>query len=158
MATDDYFCLPDLDVFPIDIDTLVTNVYKAAIAGIEQLIPEADMPRFIWQIQVRDMKAHAGNMCLVSLISVFDHWLEKKHPCGGRESRFKALEKKFGQGPLKLSELNGIIVARNSIVHHDGKSRFWDPRAELWKTVDDQYLDFEGEGEFPTRVAIDEAL
>ena len=160
MTTDD-FCVPEVDVFPLDVDMLVTKVYKAAIAGIQQLgkqynqQPEADGERLIWLFHVRDMKVHAGNMCLVSLISLFDGWLEKKHPCGHRKSRFQELETRLGQGPLKLSELNGIIVARNSIVHHGGKSRFRDPSDDL-RTVDDQYLDFEGEA--PERVAITEAL
>ena len=140
MVHDDFFeSIPPIDVFPFEVDTLVISLYKASIAKIEDLDkeaqikfrscdlvsdPQAEQERWWWDDEVQNMKFHAGNMGLVSLFSLFDHWLERHEQGNGWRSRFNRLEEHLGEGPLSLRELEEIATARNSIVHHRGRKEY----------------------------------
>jgi hypothetical protein len=169
-TNDDIFAVPEIDVFPSEVDTVVLSVYKAAIAGIELLDkqerarfkaraidsePGGFQERWWWGDQISDMKYHVGNMGLVSLTVLFDDWLARRVKKGKWKSRFEQLVKQLPKTPLKVCELDDMVTARDSIIHHRGKAKFKD-RKET-RTVDDRFLDFDnraGEG----RVAVEESL
>jgi hypothetical protein len=176
MEIDDLFDTDALDVFGSDVEALVLSSYKAAIDGIGRLDekersrlheydldvhPEVQQEIDWWDKHVEALKYHAGNIGLASLVLLFDDWLEKrerdllppvKRP-RGRESRFQELEKQLGKGPLSLQRLCEIVDARDSIMHHRGKSRFtWKKRT---REVIDEFIN-EVSGEL--RVAIEELV
>lgn len=111
---------------------LVISVYKATIAGIEALDkeerlrlkardldsdPTVRQEGWWWDEQLQAMKYHAGNMGLVSLISLFDDWLAKRHEevfrgkknCLKWKCRFKQFEECLREGPLPLAELEEMV-------------------------------------------------
>jgi len=166
----DFFNLPEIDVFPDQVQELVTSVYKAAIVGIEAR-DEQEQKKFAasspdsdsevqqeglwWDDQIQAMKYHAGNMGLVSLICLFDDWLANTQEGGGRESRFQSLVDCLPEAPLSPQELKDMVVARNSIIHHRGKAEFEHQGSPY--TVSERFLNFDdtfGKG----RVAVEEPL
>jgi hypothetical protein len=169
-TSDDLFNVPEIDVFPSEIEALVTSVYKATIAGIELLDkqeqakfkacgidyePGGYQERWWWEDQIQNMKYHAGNMCLVSLISIFDHWLARRQRQGnGRKSPFEKLTDDLGVGPLTLAEFKEMRIARNSIIHQGGRSRF--VYRNVAYTVNDRFLNFDAFAD--GQVAIEESL
>lgn len=77
------FEVPFLDEFGLDVDELVISVYRSTIDGIDrldkkrstELKAEADEEAYpqmisIWECSLQRMKYHAGNMALVSLLSL----------------------------------------------------------------------------------------
>ena len=166
---DDYFATASIDLFDSKVETLVITVYNAAIVGIKlrndqeqeqfkacdrDAHPELTQESDWWEIQIRDMKYHAGNMGLVSLIVLFQHWLDPQDKIGWRTA-FKQLEETLGNGPVSLAELDKMVTARDSIIHHRGKADF-----ELRKNhcpIPEQYLDFDNSSK-KGLVAIDESL
>jgi hypothetical protein len=177
MATDDFFNPPELevpDVFDSEVETLVLKAYKATIAGIEVLNnqvwarfearglddPEVQLESQLWDYDIQAMKYHAGNIGLVSLLAIFDQWLERKHSKVFRNNgrswkpRFEGLEKHFEKGPVSLAKLEEIVDARNSIIHHGGDPEFdWNGKRQ----VNERFLGFyEPDGQL--RVAIEESL
>jgi hypothetical protein len=178
MATDDEFFTTDwLDVFASEVEALVISVYKAAIAGIEASDKKertrlrardldsdpAALQESRWRDeQIQAMKYHAGNMGLASLIVLFDDWLAKRHKEAFPEkdndnwkSRFEQLEKHLCKGPLPLAEPEEMVIARNSIIHHRGKSTY-ENRGERFN-VNERFLIFD-EDSGQERVAIEESL
>jgi hypothetical protein len=154
MASADFFETPEIDVFDSEVEALVISVYKATIAGIEVLDkrerakfrarhldsdPEVQQESWWWDDQIRAMKYHAGNMSLVSLVLLFDHWRGNHR----------------AQGPLPLAELEDMVTARNSIIHHRGESRF-EYRGTV-HTVSERFLRFD-DALGREHVAVDETL
>jgi hypothetical protein len=176
MAKDPFFDLPEMDVFGGEVEALVISVYKATIAGIEELDklrqdrfkaydreahPEILQESWWWEDQVQAMRYHAGSMALVSLILLFQHWLEKRQKEEFSEAKiqwrnaFNQLEMKFSSGPLSLAELEGMVTARNSIIHHRGKPEY--ESRGIVHTVGERFLGFHADSG-PERVAIEEPL
>ena len=121
MSHDDFFDQPELDVFSSEVETLVIAVYNATIAGINSLDkqncarlnaldrdshPGVDWEISWWNDEVSAMRVHAGNMALVSLQSLFEHWLARN---GGFQ--------KITGSTLSKLRFNKIKTARNSIVN-----------------------------------------
>lgn len=157
MELDDLFSVPELEVFGLDVDGLVIPTYEAAIAGIEaldkkkraelkergQADPTSSPELWFWEIQIQEMTTHAGNMGLVSLLALFDHYLSRQQPNGNWKSWFERLADTLGaKGPLSLGELQEMVDARNSVIHHNGKREFLDDRQKL-RTVSDRFLNFD---------------
>lgn len=80
---DEFFDVSVLDVFPSEVDAVVISIYQAAMQGIEMLDrhergalaardvasdPLVAQERRWWEDQMQELKYHAGNMGLVSLI------------------------------------------------------------------------------------------
>jgi hypothetical protein len=165
---DDFFLFSELDMFPSEVDILVTSVYESTIDGIElldkQKRPEikarnidsdlAAQQEGWWDSQVQAMKYHAGNMGLVSLVSLFENWRERRVEKGKRKSRFEFVNSLPGT-PLTKSELEDMVTARNSIIHHRDKAEFEYGR-KLY-TVNDRFLDFDNPLQ-ERRVAVDGSL
>jgi hypothetical protein len=179
MPTDDFFFdFREVDVFGSEIDALVISVYKTTIAGIEVLDkqertsfkargidsdPEVQQEIRCWDRQIQAMKYHAGNMGLVSLVLLFDDWLAYKHEkvfrgksnaCEWR-SRFEQIAERLPPGPLPLPELEDMVTARNSIIHHRGEPTFKN-QYEKEKEVNERFLGEDEDGKI--RVAIEEPL
>jgi hypothetical protein len=134
MARDDFFDIPEMDVFDGDVETLVILAYEAGIAGIDRLDtqrrprpvlaanPGLQMEIDWWDQQISAMRHHTGNTGLVSLVVLFDSWLAKKYKKAfpnitgeiGWKSRFEQLENRLLSGPLspaKLEEIRSYIIA-----------------------------------------------
>jgi hypothetical protein len=90
-----------------------------------------------WEYHIQALKQHAGNMGLVSLILLFEAWLDRRG-------------KKLEQLADSLPELREMRTARNSIVHHRGEAEF--QYGGQTHVVNDRFLDFDG------RVGIEEPL
>ena len=176
MEIDDVFNTTSPDVFGSDVEALVLSSYKAALKGISGLDekersrlhgydlgvhPEVQQEIDWWEEHISTLKYHASNMSLASLVLLFDDWLEKRErdlllPVRrprNRKSRFRELEQKLGKGPLSLQRVCEIVDARDSIMHHRGKSRFtWNKQS---REVIDEFIN-EVSGEL--RVAIEELV
>lgn len=147
--SDDVFYTPSIDWDPFDdeVRTLVLLVYSAADEGISKLCgphvdlntnPEAQMEIDLWLEEVSAMKRHAGNMALVSLVTLLHDWLAGKSKKSRWKQQFQDLEERLGTGSLSLSSLEELVDARNSIIHHSGAPTFeWKGK----RTVHQRFLD-----------------
>lgn len=173
MRNDDYFFNlgPAPDTFPNEIEAVVTSMYQVTIEGIE-LLDERERAGFnagidfdqviqqksMWlEERIQALKHHAGNMALVSLVILFDDWIVRQRQDGKNLiNRFTQLVKRLPESPLTVPELENMVTARNSIIHHRGKSEFTDDKGKA-RSVNDQFLDFDtcvGE----RRVAVEQTL
>lgn len=148
--SDDILESEPIDTFRDSVQALVIKLYNAALDGIEyvnwqwqqessttQLREEQSQLDFWWEDHVKELRYHAGNMGLVSLITLFDNWmrdLEKE----GREhriftgaptkdtilKRFEWIQKELGNGILTVGRLEQVLDARNAIIHHGGAPEF----------------------------------
>jgi hypothetical protein len=95
---DDILNCGGVDLFGSEVDTLVVSIYQATIDGIEGLDQRArdgfkvakwsdpgekEQELIWWKDQVSLLRYHAGNMGLVSMVTLFDQWLLD----GGRSSK-----------------------------------------------------------------------
>jgi hypothetical protein len=166
---DDVFSAPviDWDPFDAEVDALVLSVYGATIEGIGRLHkrgcprgnltanPELQVEIDVWEEQISAMKRHAGNMGLVSLVTLLHDWIGRKSERPDWKSQFQQLEGDLGAGPVSLSALEELMDARNSIVHHRGKSTFqWSNKD---RTVSERFLDFD-ETSNEERVAVSKSI
>lgn len=156
MSTDDFFNVPEIaveDPFRNEVEVLVLQTYKAAIAGIDMLNeqhcprpdlslnPELQIEIDLWTQRISAMRYHAGNMALVTLVYLFQNW---RH----RNGSPKLPSCEF------IERWQEITDARDSIIHHNGKPEFDNPyQKQKHRTVIDQFLNFNDAGE--ERVAID---
>jgi hypothetical protein len=155
--------------FTGELETTVIEVYRASIAGIEELDKRAkaesrpvlrhhdgrwsstmmdgspfppdfkptlwELDSLSWEEHIQDLKNHAGNMGLVSLIILFEAWLKD------RGKKLEELVKTLPNTPFTTSDLEEMKTARNSIVHHGGAPKFRD-RGKT-KEVHGRFLDYD---------------
>ncbi|SRR5216683_4170047 len=168
---DDYGGFMPGDLFHGEVDSLVTSVYTATLNGIDGWDREAReafkstkwsdekaQELAWWDEQAAMLRCHAGNMGLVSLITMFDHWLIEFEQ-GGQEidvfpkawdhrsgllKRFERIEselfkKTCVKGTLSSDRLRDLVHARDSIIHHASAAQYVDLK-ENTITVKDEFL------------------
>jgi len=142
---DDPLEIGTFDLFAEEVQTVVIELYQAALAGISTLDaktkqgfcavewshPDEESQELeFWANQVAMLHYHAGNLALVSLIMLFEQWLMgmarvlNTPQADGTAKRFQHVEVVLGSGPLSVSRLQDILIARNAIVHHAGATEY----------------------------------
>ncbi len=166
---DIFYCDP-VDFFGDDVNSLVLDAYKATLEGIERLDkrvcdefrgtiwshPDEESHRQDhWEEQLTLLRYHAGNMGLVSLVTLFDAWMIQHG--ADRDSkitqRFEKLEKVLGPGPLSLARFENIGLARNSIIHHSGAPEY--PNGKKKYTVETEFIAEISDGDFRVGISGD---
>lgn len=159
--------LHPVDTFGDEVEALVLSTYTASIKGsliwiesggkISTRTTDPTESRFFsgGRTNVETLSCHVGNLCFVSLIMLFDGWLNRQEnelrdlgllrrretKKGDRSrivSRFRAIERVLGTGSLSADRLQEVVDARDAIVHHGG---FPDFKGQRKVVVADEFIE-----------------